>query len=84
METSEAFSSLRAAVASYDEAEDLRDPDHPVVVPVPVGELVKLLSAFDVAQAALRYMANYKMTGTEQTLHIDFQGKARETLGTGS
>jgi hypothetical protein len=26
-------------------------------------------------------MADYQITGTEQTLHIDFQGKAREALG---
>jgi hypothetical protein len=25
-------------------------------------------------------MADYQMTGTEATLHIDFQGKAREAL----
>lgn len=31
-------------------------------------------------EAALRYMADYQMTGTEMTLHIDFQGKAREAL----
>lgn len=29
---------------------------------------------------ALKYMASYNMTSTEQTLHIDFQGKARDTL----
>ena len=28
----------------------------------------------------LEWMANYSLTGTEQTLHIDFQGKARELL----
>ena len=32
------------------------------------------------AVEALRYMAEYQLTGTEQTLHIDFQGKAREAL----
>lgn len=31
-------------------------------------------------EKTLRYMADYRLTGTEQTLHIDFQGKAREAL----
>jgi hypothetical protein len=34
----------------------------------------------DAMVRALRYMADYQLTGTEQTLHIDFQGKAREAL----
>ena len=29
---------------------------------------------------ALRYMADYQMTGSERTLHIDFQGIARAAL----
>jgi len=29
----------------------------------------------------LQWMADYKLTGTEQTLHIDFIGKAQELLG---
>jgi hypothetical protein len=28
----------------------------------------------------LEWMANYNLTGTERTLHIDFQGKARQLL----
>lgn len=32
---------------------------------------------------ALRYMADYQMTGSERTLHIDFQGKARAALDAG-
>ena len=34
----------------------------------------------DRLREALRYMADYQMTGSERTLHIDFQGKARAAL----
>jgi len=34
----------------------------------------------DVVRKALDWMAHYPMTGTEMTLHIDMQGKAREVL----
>jgi len=33
-----------------------------------------------VIRKALAWMADYNMTGTERTLHIDMQGKAREVL----
>jgi chromosome segregation ATPase len=34
----------------------------------------------DRLREALEWMANYNLTGTERTLHIDFQGKARQLL----
>lgn len=44
------------------------------------GRVQDLTKERKVLVDALRYMADYKMTGTEQTLHIDFQGKARDVL----
>lgn len=50
------------------------------------ASLAELVAQAERAEAAeelteaLRWMANYKMTGSERTLHIDFQGKARAVL----
>jgi hypothetical protein len=42
--------------------------------------LVRLTARLSDYEQALRYMAEYEMTGTEMTLHIDFQSVARDVL----
>ena len=45
-----------------------------------ITEAAAVAQAIADLEKALRWMAEYRMTGTEQTLHIDFQGKAIEML----
>ena len=45
-----------------------------------VKDRLALIARVTELEAALRYMAEYQMTGSEMTLHIDFQGKARAAL----
>ena len=46
-----------------------------------IAALYFLVAERDRLREALRYMVDYQMTGSEMTLHIDFQGKARAALG---
>jgi hypothetical protein len=81
-------STAQLSAAAIERAEKLRDiakaEDHAWVISEVLRHdaslLLTLSERLSRYESALRYMADYQMTGTEQTLHIDFQGKAREAL----